>query len=886
MGARLQGDFYDIDATKYRVTLDVDGYAGSTSDFDISEMKLVYKGDTNDIHAPILTSSVSLSFLIPNGTIAAIFTGLVGAAEESYRLKIEKGVGNDLFWAGFVIPDQVVIQDKPYPYEFSITAVDGITRLKDKEYTGTGTNWEDEDKISQHLYNVLSFIPVADYWGASDAYLKSHIQLFATNQTAGVAVSPLPTTRVNHRVFRSVDKKGKVKRKTAYEVLVELCTMFGARFYLSNGAYYFEQVTRYAAEDTNLTIKVFDKTLGVLTDEVLNDWAGRVLEVDRSSVRLAAGADLTVVSGAVNTYMSAASKVEVSYKHFQTRSIFSHLFPVPIWNQDESLPINTGPVDDNSTSTRMLLNADISYTLSFPDPEDIEPGYVKMTCTISIVGDTTYYLKRVASLEFGVPIYQEMEWVTSANTYQFYTEAHNGTSGTFLHSLSLYTPNFPGSGDLSVGFDVVEVTGYTGPVFGGGVYDLLWSVSNAYGEVFSDGTVDAPSVYTDFYSYNDDDTNSDVIEIETILGDGPTGSAFGRIQILNGSDWEDSAGWRRYPASAYLPHGARIAQEIITPRLKPSERIEGTMRGGFMAHQMIQRSETRYIFLGGAIDLSRNTVDGTWVFITDVSTLATTPETGVDVFLGNPDPAAPSGPPTLVYPPVGWIGDTIRPAIDTVGLNSGVIFTTQFLIEQGDSTGFLFVDEREVIHPFFNGDPVMVINPFTAQSQEFEVSETNETDKTITVTTEAADFDFPKRSFVTPGLNFNHRLLTKLRRLTKDFQLVPYFLDVPIDLVPVQFDAFYRVPSDFAGYRVAKLIVSTHTAGDAGANFAVRVTKTGGIFQDVTIPFDSTKVEATLSTYWALADGDLIEFFIQSTTATTQTRPKGLTIELQIIATL
>jgi hypothetical protein len=64
--------------------------------------------------------------------------------------------------------------------------------------------------------------------------------------------------------------------------------------------------------------------------------------------------------------------------------------------------------------------------------------------------------------------------------------------------------------------------------------------------VFSDGTVDAPSVYTDFYSYNDDDTNSDVIEIETILGDGPTGSAFGRIQILNGSNWEDAAGWRSF----------------------------------------------------------------------------------------------------------------------------------------------------------------------------------------------------------------------------------------------------------------------------------------------------------------------------------------------------
>ena len=885
MGAILQGYFYDRSGTRYRVTLDKAGFAGAATDFDIREIKLNYKGDTNNIHSPILTSAVKVDFSIPDGTVAAIFTGLTGAAEEDYRLRIDKGGSDALFWAGFVIPDQVVIQDKPYPYGFSIEAVDGLTRLKDKDYSGTGTNWEDEDTILQHLYNVLSFVPVADYWGASDAYLKSHLQLFATSQTAGVAVSPLPTTRVNHRVFRSVDKKGKVKRKTAYEVLTEFCTMFGARFYLSEGSYYFEQVTRYASTAVDTTIKVFDKTLGALADEIRNNWAGRTLEVDRSSVRLAAGADLTVISGAVNTYMSAASKVVVNYKHFQYRSLLSYLVPPATWADDQLTPRNTGPVDDNSGASRLLLTADVEYTLSFVDPADAEFGYIKLGCSIKIEGATTYYLKRNASLNFNIPVYEEASWSTDPSFYQFYTDANPGIGGTFLYRLSFYTPGFVNSGDLTIAFDYVETNPVTGPVFDDLDINLTWLVSNVYAEVYSDGTVDAPSTSTEFTSTNDDDTNSDIIEVETILGDGPTGTAFGRIQIFNGVDWEDAAGWRSFAGIVYLPHGARIAQEILTPRLKPAERIEGTIRGEFVAHKMIERSGSRYIFLGGTIDLSRITVDGTWAFITDLATTATTPTEGVEVFTSDDD-AAPSGPPSLVYPPVGWSGDTIRAATDLISLGSNVLFTTQFQMDTGDSQSFLFVDERAVIHPFFEGDPVNVINPFTAQSQEFTVSETNETDKTITITTETVDFDFPRRSLVAPGLNFNHRLLTKLRRLTKDFQLVPYFLDVPIDSPPIQFDAFYRASADFAGYRVSKLIVSTHTVGDAGANFAVRVTKTGGIFQDVTHAFDDTKTEVVLSTYWDIAEGDLIEFFVQSTTATTQTRPKGLTVELQIIATL
>ena len=136
MAERLQDTFYSQDGTEYRVTLFVDGYSGAVDTFNLRGLQIKYDGDQNDISAPVLASSATIVFSIPNSSIKSIFTGLVGAAEESYRIKIEKGGSNDLFWAGFVIPDQVVMEDKPYPYDFSIEAVDGIGRLKDKDYSG------------------------------------------------------------------------------------------------------------------------------------------------------------------------------------------------------------------------------------------------------------------------------------------------------------------------------------------------------------------------------------------------------------------------------------------------------------------------------------------------------------------------------------------------------------------------------------------------------------------------------------------------------------------------------------------------------------------------------------------------------------------------------
>lgn len=884
MGAILQGNFYSTDGTKYRVTLDVDGYSDTISDFDISEMKLIYKGDTNDIHTPILTSSVRITFSIPDATIKSVFTGLVGAAEESYRLKIEKGVSNDLFWCGFIIPDQVVIQDKPYPYAFSVEAVDGITRLKEKDYTGTGTEWEDDATFLQHIFNCLSFIPVDDFWFGSDVYLRARNQLFATGQTSGEAVSPLPNTRVNHRVFRKVDSGGAIEYDSAYDVLKTICVAMASRLYISNGSYYFEQITEYANQDSTITIKTFDKSAGALTDETLDDWDSRKLIVDRSSVRLSAGADLTVASGTINTYLSALSEVKVRYEHYSYRDVFAQASQAS-WTNVSNPSVSVGDVDDESGTASLVLSTENIYSIDFDTSGNAQAGRLKFRCLISIDdGTDTYYCTRTASYDFGVVSYQDATWSTSTGYVEFYTDSAYLNDNSFLGEFNFRTPVFPVSGEMVVDFDFVELQGLSSVIAnsGGTAYTATWEIDNPYGEIFTEGTTGS-GAYLNFVSTNDNDTNSDKLSFSVKIGDGPTATSFGRLQIYTGSQWNHAASWKKQGGSTFVPHSARIAQEIITPRLEPTERIEGTLIDSFMAHEVIERSETRYMFMAGTIDLHRNRVDGTWCFITDVATLATTPDTGVDIG----DPVTPGVPPPYTpQGPIGWPGGTITPSGQRINLDSNVVYTTTGLVSSGDTVTFLTVDEREIIHPFFNGDPIRVVHPYTGVSQGFEVSETEESDKTISVTSDTADFDFPLDSFVTPDINFFFRLLTKLRRIHETIQLIPYYLDIPIDSPPTQFDAFWRVPQDYDGYRMAKLTVSIHTPGTGAVEFVIRVTKTGGIYQDITQSFTGSQTQVTLSTYWLLTAGEIVEFFLQSTTATSETQPKGLTIGLQIIATL
>jgi hypothetical protein len=886
MGARLQGDIYSLDGVKFTVTLDVAGYAGAASDFNLRELKINYSGDDKDIHTPILTSSASVTFTVPDATIAGVFAGLTGAAEEAYRLRINKD--DALFWCGVVIPDEVIEQDAKYPYDFSIEATDGLGRLKDKDYTGVGAQWEGKATFLQHLYNVLSFVPTSDFWGGTDVYLSTRQQIFGSTQASGEAVTPLTTARFDHKVFRELDSKGLLKYENAFEVLGVLCRAYASRFYLADGAYRFEQVTQYASQAATITIKNFDTAAGALTDTVVNDWNDRILLVDRSAVRFTAGADVTLLSGGIASYLSALSEVKLNYTHYATRDVFSGLVGTSTWDETTSPAVSVGEVDHNGGLASFLLQAKLQYKIVFTTPANAQAGRLKYRVRISIDDDgTERYVKRLASMVYGFPSYELATWTTTPSFVEFFTDSAWLSGETYLYNFSFHTPPLPATGEMTIDFNFAELQGINAVIPNSGTteYTPTWEFFLPYGEVYTDGTISGQSNALEFKATNDNDTNSDKFAEEVIVGSGPTSTAFGRIEIFTGSVWTLGTTFVSQLGIDPRPHTGMVAAEIITPRLHPAQRIEGTLIGSVTTpRNIIERGGTRYIFQRGTIDLRRDETNGTWVFITDVSTLATVPETGVEILTPLPGPPLPPGPFVPPTPAPGWAGGTIDGVSTRLGLDNTPGFYTGGLRASGDPITALTVLNRDVIHPFFVGDTLTVTHPATGQTQAFTVAG-NETDKTISVDSTTADFDTPAGSVVGMGPGWFIKLLTKLRRQDLPIMLVPNYLDVPADnsLAPFNFDNFFVVPEWMNGYLVAKYTLSVATAGDTG-DFTASVS-VGGVPQTTLMSFASLQVTKTYAPYQALSTGDIITVGISAATDT-GTRPKGLVINFQIIATI
>lgn len=878
---RLQGDFYSQDGVMYTVTISVDDLPGLTYDFDISSLEINYTGDDNDIHTPILSSTCNIAIEIANSSINSVFSVLNTASEETYKVKIEKA--GSLYWCGLVITDNVTIQDSKFPYTLNISAVDAIGRLKDIDYTGSGSDWEGDVTVLQHIYNILSFVPTDEMWAAGDVYFSSHIQMFSIGQVQTASTSPLPNTRISHRVFRSVDTKGVITYKTAYEVLVEISRAFASRFYHAEGRYNLEQVNRYASDDSDITVKTWNKSGTATTDEVYDDWGSRVLIVNNSEERIAGNADLTKRSGGVITYHAPLRSVKVTYNHFSTRYTALTLNE---WTHDGAEVAQILDYDSSGGDYRLNLSVYIQLFLDYSTSEYYS-ARAKFRATISVNdGTDTYYLSRPASYDFGVASNQDASWSTDVGYYEFYTSnvvsliPSSPASTTLSNIVNIDTPAIPVSGDISISFEFVELQALNS-IISSSDYTYEYLIINQSVSVQPSGVVDSRSVALDYVIENTETTNTEKVEIEFIVGDGPTPNSFGRFTVWNGSAWTGSGSWHDLGSSSLYAHGSYIAKQILTPRLEPNERLEGGIIGAPSPCKIIERSGKRYILGRAKLNLGSGLSDGVWTYITDVDTKSGPQNTPVPLgFKFNQE--NPFLSPLNVS-----TGVTLRPALDRIAVDTGVVYYTNSLISvSGGVLSSLSLTQRTYIHGFFAGDTLNIVHPNNGYSQQLVVDATDESDKVIPIEDFTPDIDYPIGSLITLSDTMMLRLINENRRKLKTFQLIPYYLDVPIDNTPVQFDQFFRVPAQYNNYRVSKITVSVHTAGTGSVNFVLRVTKTGSITQDVTHTFTDTQTLVLISTYWELSTGDLIEFFLQSTTATTETRPKGLTVTLEIIATL
>lgn len=748
MAARLQGDFYSYLGDLYQITLDDADFVGSAIDFNISSLKFRWDPVTQELFTPIITTSCSIVLKVTSSAIESVLDDLITAEEGRFRITIDKG-GN-LYWIGYVLADQIIIQDRPVEqeYDFTLNAVDGIAKLKDIDYNDSGTAYSGKETYMNHILEILGKIGLDDFFGGGDDYLTCIYNWYTNVHAQGSNFNPLLTTRFGQKALTKIDRNGLVNYMTTFDVLQMLAKSVASQLIWSEGTYVWRQPNEY---DNAGNVNIFKSRKTGGTNTYTADAALSSITAETGNVaNFQSGSNECVTrSGGSFQFFPPLNKVEVTYNHFSTRNLIEGV----TWSDSDSTTTTVEDLDYNGGTVtlafRGFLEATIDFT-TFP-----APYLIKFGVTIKV---GTYYLRRDGTFNANQVSYTDAEWTTTGSDYEVYTTAINSDNTTIQKTIEFITPLLIESGDFEISFNIIHVIDVFGNVRNVTEYTDTYTLSNNYVEVLINGTLDRQYDKTLHTVNNSTTGNSAKIEFETLTGIGPTNNVHGAIEgsSLWPTNWAYATGFLK-PGGSAKDMNDFLVEELINPQLAPVKKMVGRIHGPYEAHYKLKRNGENYIFLGGEFDVKTDEWDGTWAVI-DVPATGEAAESPIEVITID-SPFNDAGgiteetEPDTPFAPQQW--ESVS-TLDTEITQGGAVTSIDTPLISNDFT-------------FVESDQVLLSDPLTGLNQDFEVSgNVNNGDSAVSVTSENADYTFPVNSVLTLTPEWQNVLIqySRLRYVT------------------------------------------------------------------------------------------------------------------------
>jgi len=273
------GDMVSSNGTAYTINILWTG-ATDTTDmaFGPSGVEISYETpDDKTKNSYILTSKCTIPFLVQNDTDKAFILSLATTYQErEVWITVRKTTGADvLLWCGYVILDLKDEQDVSYPYEVSLTAIDGLSALKEMPFVR-------ETNLDTGAVPTFPYVTADTYYNAgfsniiagstsvkwlSELITKTGMVLaddgdgatFLENYTINTAVNvyneghpapgrykdPLRYSQINAQILYSLSDENYVTVPNCYTVLEYICKSFGMRCVYWHHSYHFIQINEY-----------------------------------------------------------------------------------------------------------------------------------------------------------------------------------------------------------------------------------------------------------------------------------------------------------------------------------------------------------------------------------------------------------------------------------------------------------------------------------------------------------------------------------------------------------------------------------------------------------------------------------------------------------------
>ena len=642
---KLFSEFRSSHGNFYLIEIWDDEYTGTDPDqFDVTGdgFQLNYSGQTDNIYSPIIGSSVSFGMYVQDSATNNFLTNLKEYQQDRYFVKIWKGEFNgedantwyntskvsddglvmsfspdeeqvvylDFHWGGYIVQDIIEVEDTSQPYVLNIQATDGISKLKD---TLCGTSFFRQ--FTNQFINALDQVGVLDIYGSEHPVLAVVCDWWAQEMTYNANNNPLDEVFADFHAFDTIDEQGFYTNKNWFEILSQMCTIFGLRFYYSTGQYRLEQL--FQRGESSFTEHRYKKDKTKIDFES-GVFYNKTIDQTSNKARLA---------GNIFNFLPAVNDVAITLN--QEPKAMKGV----TWDNSTDPDLAIGLVSSAlQNQLTLVFNHQIKLFLNVNVNQNNIFAKLKLNVELfDFNNNVTYYLKRTfTGTTPSTPV-----WTTTQSGSGY--EVLIGTLQEFSGQVTLgntpdvtqiggpttiVTPKIPTDGDMTINWDFVGFVETNGSVRGlnfgnSSSYKMtLQSVDTSFGSIQNQTTrIRAVSPNADINGL----LSYELPETSIFTGQGERGSLVKQTNVGGLLIKIPYTNWREGNTGSYKTIQRLVCEEFLKLMDAPIQKYMGRI---FSSHDFRQRltfDSRNWIQLGGTYSANIDEWDGEWFVISRAS---------------------------------------------------------------------------------------------------------------------------------------------------------------------------------------------------------------------------------------------------------------------------
>ena len=652
MAIRLHAEFTSSFGIDYVINFHDNEFTGASTKINVSSdgFQLNYSGQTDNIYSPIIGSSLNINILNKGEpallqyiellkqyqqdrfsiVVNRIFTNNnanVFAQYES-RVAIDGGevestacykqavidlggsisTTEELFWAGMIVQDLIEVEDVSFPSIFSIQATDGISKLKD---TLCGTSFFRQ--FTNQFVNALDQVGALEIYGANDPVFVVVCDWWAQEMTYNANNNPLDEVFADFHAFDTIDEQGFYTNKNWFEILSQMCTIFGLRFYYSDGQYRLEQL--FQRDNATFTEHRYKKNKTKIDQSIVS--YERTIDQLSGQARLA---------GNIFNFLPAVNDVSIALNQ-EPKAMKGVTWKNGV-DPDLAIGLVSSALQNQLTlvfnhQIKLFLNVNVNNNNIF----------AKMKLNVELFdfnNNVTYYLKRkYTGTTPSTPVWTTTQsgsgYEVLIGTFQeFSVQVAVGNSDVIQIGgpTTIVTPQVPADGDMTINWDFVGFVETNGSVRGLNIgnsssYKMtLQSVDSSFGSIQNQTTrIRAVSPNADINGL----VSYELPETSIFTGQGERGSLVNQYDVGGLLIKVPYTNWREGNSGSYVEIQKLVCKELLKLMNNPVEKYAGAM---FSVHDFKERlkfDQKIWIQLGGTFNANRDEWDGEWFVIEKAS---------------------------------------------------------------------------------------------------------------------------------------------------------------------------------------------------------------------------------------------------------------------------